>query len=201
MTFSMELLPAPFGPMIASISPLRISKPTPSSARMPPNDRLMFSTLSSTSPIRRAARAHACIACATRLVDPRDRRDRLDLQIGPDEEPCARPRKSPSPRPEPTNGRNTTPQSNRHSVRRWCRGALCAYGSARRHRRRVPCAGSGSAGSANRPVPRLPPGRDSPRRWIRQSTCRLRPEQRGRYSWCRRCRAAPPSCRPRRDRY
>ena len=71
--------------------------------------------------------------------------DRADLQIGADDEPCARPRKPPSPRPEPTNGRNTTPRSNRHSVRRWCRGALCACGSARRHRRRVPCAGSGSA--------------------------------------------------------
>ena len=43
MTLSIELLPAPFGPMIARISPWRISKLMPLSATMPPNDRRISS--------------------------------------------------------------------------------------------------------------------------------------------------------------
>src|SRR5438046_4364417 len=50
MTLSIEVLPAPFGPMMARISPLRISKETSTSARTPPNDSDTPSTESSTSP-------------------------------------------------------------------------------------------------------------------------------------------------------
>src|ERR1700687_2897072 len=50
MTLSMEVLPAPFGPMMARISPLRISKETSTRARTPPNANDTRSTESSTSP-------------------------------------------------------------------------------------------------------------------------------------------------------
>src|ERR1044072_4911648 len=49
MQFSIEDLPAPLGPMMARISPLAMSKLMSVSAFTPPNDRLMFSTESSTS--------------------------------------------------------------------------------------------------------------------------------------------------------
>ena len=38
MTLSIEVLPAPFGPMMARISPLRMSNDTPLTAFTPPND-------------------------------------------------------------------------------------------------------------------------------------------------------------------
>ena len=44
MTFSIDDLPAPFGPMMARISPLRMSKLTLVSARTPPNRSEMPST-------------------------------------------------------------------------------------------------------------------------------------------------------------
>src|SRR5258708_1356092 len=50
MTLSIEVLPAPFGPMMARISPLRISKETSTSARTPPNANDTRSTESSPSP-------------------------------------------------------------------------------------------------------------------------------------------------------
>ena len=54
MTLSIEVLPAPFGPMMARISPFLMSKLTSRiSAFTPPNDRLMFSTESRTSLNRR----------------------------------------------------------------------------------------------------------------------------------------------------
>ena len=46
MQFSMLVFPAPFGPMIEKISPLRTEKPRPPRAMTPPNRRLMFSTAS-----------------------------------------------------------------------------------------------------------------------------------------------------------
>src|SRR5450759_3101390 len=50
MMFSIDVLPAPFGPMMARISPLRMSKETSLTAFTPPNDSEIFSTDKSTSP-------------------------------------------------------------------------------------------------------------------------------------------------------
>src|SRR5215471_6224526 len=44
MTLSIEVLPAPFGPMMARISPGAISKDTSVNAFTPPNERETFST-------------------------------------------------------------------------------------------------------------------------------------------------------------
>ena len=55
MTFSIDDLPAPFGPMMARISPLRMSKLTLVSARTPPNrSEMLVDGLSSDDPARRA---------------------------------------------------------------------------------------------------------------------------------------------------
>ena len=56
MTLSIEVLPAPFGPMMARISPLRISKETSLTALTPPNDSDTSSTASSTSPVATSER-------------------------------------------------------------------------------------------------------------------------------------------------
>src|SRR5580704_13295691 len=50
MTLSSDVLPAPFGPMMARISPLRMSNDTSEIAFTPPNASDTFSTESSTSP-------------------------------------------------------------------------------------------------------------------------------------------------------
>src|SRR5215470_9200612 len=50
MTLSIEVLPAPFGPMMARISPLRISNETPLTAFTPPKASETPSTASRTSP-------------------------------------------------------------------------------------------------------------------------------------------------------
>src|SRR6185503_13582904 len=50
MTLSIDVLPAPFGPMMARISPLRMSSDTSLIALTPPNDNETFSTDSRTSP-------------------------------------------------------------------------------------------------------------------------------------------------------
>src|SRR5258708_8291676 len=50
MMLSSEVLPAPLGPMMARISPLRMSKETPLTALTPPKASDTFSTASSTSP-------------------------------------------------------------------------------------------------------------------------------------------------------
>jgi hypothetical protein len=44
MTLSIEVLPAPLGPMMAPISLRAMSKDTSVNALMPPNDRETFST-------------------------------------------------------------------------------------------------------------------------------------------------------------
>src|SRR5215831_20981803 len=48
MTLSIEVLPAPFGPIMARISPPAISKETSVKALTPPNERETFSTERST---------------------------------------------------------------------------------------------------------------------------------------------------------
>jgi hypothetical protein len=55
MQLSIELLPAPFGPMMARISCSRTSKLMSVSAFTPPNDRLMFWMSRMTSPAARPA--------------------------------------------------------------------------------------------------------------------------------------------------
>src|SRR5689334_13508201 len=50
MTLSIDVLPAPFGPIMARTSPLRMSRETSLIALRPPNDSETFSTESSTSP-------------------------------------------------------------------------------------------------------------------------------------------------------
>src|SRR4030081_401545 len=50
MTLSIELLPAPLGPMIARTSCSRTSKLMSVSALTPPNDNVMLSSLRTTSP-------------------------------------------------------------------------------------------------------------------------------------------------------
>src|SRR6478672_9172035 len=50
MMLSIEVLPAPFGPIMARISPLRISNDTSLTAFTPPNDSETLSTARSTSP-------------------------------------------------------------------------------------------------------------------------------------------------------
>ena len=57
MTFSIDDLPAPFGPMIERISPCRMSKLTSVSALTPPKRSVMPRTSSSTSSKRRARTA------------------------------------------------------------------------------------------------------------------------------------------------
>src|SRR5215217_1242813 len=54
MQFSIEVLPAPFGPMMARISLLRMPKDTSVSAFTPPKPSDTFSTASSTSPLARS---------------------------------------------------------------------------------------------------------------------------------------------------
>ena len=102
MQFSIELLPAPFGPMIARISCSRTSKLMSVSALTPPKRRLMLRTSRTTSPMRRArparvgprrrlAIARAAPAAASDAAAPSCRpprhRERLrvdDLQVGRD---------------------------------------------------------------------------------------------------------------------
>src|SRR5512145_569612 len=76
ITLSIELLPAPFGPMIARISCSRTSNETSCSARTPPNESETPSTLRIGSPILRAC----CIRTASgRLLR---RLDRVGLRVG-----------------------------------------------------------------------------------------------------------------------
>src|SRR3954468_23485626 len=50
MTFSIDVLPAPFGPMMARISPRFMSKETLRIARTPPKESETFSATRSVSP-------------------------------------------------------------------------------------------------------------------------------------------------------
>ena len=62
MQFSIEVLPAPFGPMMARISPLRMSNDTSVSAFTPPKPSDTFSTASSTSPLVTTGESGALMA-------------------------------------------------------------------------------------------------------------------------------------------
>src|SRR3954449_10704944 len=62
MQFSIEVLPAPFGPMMARISHLRMSNDTSVSAFTPPKPSDTFSTASSTSPLARSEPSGALMA-------------------------------------------------------------------------------------------------------------------------------------------
>src|SRR5262245_37872338 len=63
MTLSIEVLPAPFGPIMARISPLRMSNETPATALTPPKASDTFSTASSTLP--------ATMSCSLGALMPR----------------------------------------------------------------------------------------------------------------------------------
>src|SRR5262245_63209206 len=63
MTLSSEVLPAPFGPIMARISPLRTSKETPATALTPRKASDTFSTASSTLP--------ATMSCSLGALIPR----------------------------------------------------------------------------------------------------------------------------------
>src|SRR4051812_12236882 len=65
MTLSTEVLPAPLGPMMARISPLRTSNDTSRIALMPPNASETFSTDSSAS--------RAAASCSPRALMRRPR--------------------------------------------------------------------------------------------------------------------------------
>src|SRR5829696_3634238 len=62
MQFSIEVLPAPFGPMMARISPLRMSNETSLKAFTPPKPRDTFSTASSASPFATTGESGALMA-------------------------------------------------------------------------------------------------------------------------------------------
>ena len=90
MTLSMEVLPAPFGPMMARISPLRMSNETPVTAFTPPNDeRDVLDRDSSASRPCAAARysADSALPHAAAFTPPLSRgsaaRRHADLQRSP----------------------------------------------------------------------------------------------------------------------
>src|SRR3954467_8691155 len=62
MQFSIDVLPAPFGPMMARISPLRMSNDTSLKAFTPPKPRDTFSTASSASPLVTTGESGALMA-------------------------------------------------------------------------------------------------------------------------------------------
>src|SRR5215213_6175749 len=70
MQFSIEVLPAPFGPMMARISLLRISKDTSVSAFTPPKPSETFSTASSTLPLARSGPSGALSGALMSLPSP-----------------------------------------------------------------------------------------------------------------------------------
>ena len=70
MTLSIEVLPAPFGPMMARTSPFLMSNDTSRIARTPPNDSDTFSIESSTSP------AAMSLAAGALMPPSQARRDR-----------------------------------------------------------------------------------------------------------------------------
>src|SRR5262249_10766885 len=80
MTLSSEVLPAPLGPMMARISPLRMSKETPLTALTPPKASEIPSTASSTSPATISGPLGALMprlrARSRRLLHRRHRRGR-----------------------------------------------------------------------------------------------------------------------------
>ena len=94
MTLSIEVLPAPFGPMMARISPLRMSNETSVIAFTPPKDSDTFSTERSNRrprcswPGRRSHAAFSIAGAATGSVVMSRILTRAD-----DACPCGRPRR------------------------------------------------------------------------------------------------------------
>ena len=66
MTLSIDDLPAPFGPMIARISPSRMSKEMSRIAVTPPKRSVMCRISINTSPMRRGAATGGAAATLTR---------------------------------------------------------------------------------------------------------------------------------------
>src|SRR5262245_40557709 len=90
MTLSIEVLPAPFGPIMARISPLRMSNETPATALTPPKASDTFSTASSTLPATMfcslgalMSRLREChdAARATGSLWPLSRRERARTEV------------------------------------------------------------------------------------------------------------------------
>src|SRR6188508_3035723 len=85
MQLSIELFPAPFGPMMARISCSRTSKVMSESAFTPPKRRLMFCTSRTTSPERRAVIGRSRCAPDRReglgVDDLQRRRDLADATV------------------------------------------------------------------------------------------------------------------------
>src|SRR6187399_102892 len=85
MQLSIELLPAPFGPMMARISCSRTSKVMSESALTPPKRRLMFCTSRTTSPERRVLIGRSRRAAHRRegpgVDDLQRRRDLADAAV------------------------------------------------------------------------------------------------------------------------
>src|SRR5450432_1844452 len=85
MTLSIDVLPAPFGPMIARISWRRIARLISLSALTPPKARLISSASSSVSPITLVVvmlGASARLAQDRRGAGERHRLRRADLEVG-----------------------------------------------------------------------------------------------------------------------
>src|SRR5690349_11877510 len=80
MTLSIDVLPAPFGPMIARISPLRMSKETLLTALTPPNESETFSTARSTSPTATSGPPTALMA-VTRALEIAERTPRRSCRL------------------------------------------------------------------------------------------------------------------------
>src|SRR6185436_10446638 len=84
MTLSIELLPAPFGPMMARTSCSRTSKLMSVSAFTPPKRRLMFCTSRMTSPIWRAEwLISGCLLGGDERFDVFDLQRRVDAAHAP----------------------------------------------------------------------------------------------------------------------
>ena len=93
MTLSIDVLPAPFGPMMARISPFRMSKETPRIAFTPPNESEMFLDLQKKLALRRrhamrgvarllGKRAHSAASARTPRYD--GLRHVVDRDVGGD---------------------------------------------------------------------------------------------------------------------
>src|SRR5918993_3190882 len=81
MQLSIEVFPAPFGPMMARISPFRMSNDTSVSAFTPPKASDTFSTASSTSPLVTTGESGALIRTRSRRLLQRRRLDRIGLHV------------------------------------------------------------------------------------------------------------------------
>ena len=74
MTFSIEVLPAPFGPMIARISPLRMSNERPRSPHAAERQRNMLDRQQDVATLRRQPRVGPAAGGVGRQIDDAERR-------------------------------------------------------------------------------------------------------------------------------